>query len=222
MKPTFLLFLSVVLCGLGGSRLAAETIVETAPSGYPIAPGTGLVVGAGFLGVRFEVSQPVQLTSVGAVLSQFDPAHAGPIEAAVVQLTGPTDFPNSPLLTTPDVLVRAYLNPGPDFAELSEPLSALLVPGWYALLYGTRSEGDFVASAKAPSIAYPTDARQYIVSREFNGQWYESLGVNPRFFLEAMPVPEPSAGLLGMVGLGALAARRGWRRLKPQGQPFHD
>ncbi|MCA9198488.1 MAG: tandem-95 repeat protein, partial [Planctomycetales bacterium] len=92
-----------------------------------------------YYGVRFEVTETIQVDRVGGNF-QFI-SGTGPF-AAIVQLDGPTDFPDSENLSTPDVLATtvvpvAYQQDG----DVRGDIDVTLQPGWYAVMFGTGAFG---------------------------------------------------------------------------------
>ena len=198
-----------ILCA---PKARAVTIFESATLG-PTGQFSGVGVDAGnFLGVRFQISSPVTTGRIGGHFGRFEEPQE--IFAAVVALSGPLDFPDSALLSTPDVLGTALMPLPSPSDELSSQLVLSLTPGWYAMVFGwglfgtaggppipggfAPSNNSDVGSPSYFSIAEPMSADPVFSDGGFS---------NTRFFLET--VPEPSLLLLLATGLVVLASRRG-------------
>lgn len=124
---------------------AFQPIYETAPANT--LQGGGFLVGTEpspfggttqLFGVRFEVTA---LVTTGGIGGDFSTLHEGGIFGALVQLDGPTDFPDSQDLSTPDFFASVVM-PVPNAAFLETELT----PGWYAVVFGA---GQFGASGEA-------------------------------------------------------------------------
>jgi len=145
-----------------------------------------------FVGVRFELTQPVLTSEVGG---HFAGPAPGEFFGAIVKLADATDFPDSTNLSTPDVLgttTLAFPNPS---AEVFGSLSLTLDPGWYALVFGSglfSTTGFGGAVENGVDIGTPT----YVSWQFGNSGW--SVPINPvfrnyRFVVQGQVVPEPSA-----------------------------
>lgn len=113
---------------------APGLIFESAVIGPPSGDGA-LVTDYQYLGARFTVSAPTQLSSVGGRMRGD-----GTLFAAVVRLSDPTAVPSgSPFTATVAV---ALITPPPAAAEdVTVPMNVVLQPGPYALVFGTGRFG---------------------------------------------------------------------------------
>jgi hypothetical protein len=111
---------------------------------------------------------------------------------ALVRLTSATDFSDSRNLSTPEVLGAAHLTtPSQDWFAVglhSEPLRAVLSPGWYALVFG----GGLFGSEGGVGGYLTTEHQQLGNPRAFVAQeTYRPIKFHPDFaplmFLEANP-----------------------------------
>lgn len=109
---------------------------ETATLANTGSGGGYTLAASQFLGARFEVSSGVTTNQAGGHFSG-----SGEIFGAIVRLTGPTDFPDSTDLSTPDVVGSTLITLGHPSNEFSAPLAAALTPGWYALVFGSGTLG---------------------------------------------------------------------------------
>lgn len=207
MRTNLLLQIWVILAS---ALPCTSQILETRPfqelsntdAGSCIAPNQ-------FLGFRFQVASPVTMTSVGgeflAANSSFTGCFGnqpGSIFAALVMLSGPTDFPDSIDLSTSDVIGTTLLHPGTVFSDVSAPLFATLQSGYYGLLFGSGLFGaDGVAGAGfVDTTATIGLSGMYIT----DGRWYGGVQPSPyRFFVV---VPEPTALHLVVATLAVLTS----------------
>ena len=222
-----LLLLGGFLIGATPITVTATPIYESAggPLGDPLGPATEIVQDQS-LGVKFHVSKPVVARSIGGY---FAPDRAGVtanIDAAIVRLKGPHDFPDSFNLTTPDVWAKTSIDDitvAGDFAgNLSRPLR--LTGGWYALVFAAPGSA-FSQNAIMPRGYTDLGDPLYFIGTTIGlaaGAFeYRPDAVGDvsgaRMFLDtdaASSVPEPSATLLllalGLAGLGGVT----WPRRK--------
>lgn len=199
-------FPGLVLClglGLGlGAPAGAVTIFESATLGATGQSGGTSVNGSQFVGVRFQVTQPVNTGSIGAHLAgAFDGAE---IFGAIILLSGPSDVPDSADLSTPDVLGAAILSLPALSDEVTATLELSLAPGWYALVLGSGlfGAGD---SGSLPGGDSDIGSPPYFFKNGFD-IWQEGGFSSRRLFVVSMPEPSTAALLAG--GLALLGARR--------------
>jgi hypothetical protein len=199
------------------------TLLETGPA-LPNCQGTGSsLFDRQFVGFRFLVATPSITQEVGAHL-----LFGNPVFAALVQLDGPLDVPNSADLSTSDVLAVGRIvptpvtGPGGQSAEFHTPISASLQPGWHALVLGAGlfgTEGDF--GTALPFGAGPGQLSAFISQGLDPGArfkpWEVLPGFLPRVVVEGQtitsPIPEPGSMTLLTLGLVGLGVRR-WRQRK--------
>lgn len=149
----------------------ADPIIFQSAIQRPANPGGTSVFDRQFVGAKFFVDAPTETTRIGGHFTKtLD------IFGAVVRLSSAADFPDSPDLSTPDVLGAARIvSFGPDFEIgtdfFSTQLSVPLERGWHALVFGSGLFGT-VNSSWGGSL--PTD--------------HQRLG-NPRFFLSGGLAP---------------------------------
>jgi len=116
---------------------AAPIIWESATMG-PDGQGAGPAVSATQLvGWRFRVTSSVSVTEVGGHLGRI----SGQLFAAIMPLESIDALPPAPPFTASPVLGSAAFTPPAVTADVRVPLSVLLSPGSYALVFGSGQFG---------------------------------------------------------------------------------
>lgn len=205
------IWIIIVFCPL----TKAATILDTASGTFE---NGGLILGNNnWLLHRFEITSTTTITSIGGFISNGTGSDKT-IFAAIVQLTGSTDLPDSIDLTSSDVLSTTLINIGTTSNLYQTSINYTLAPGWYALELGTNSFGassvpsslymNNFANDLAPSqnvyVAY--QAGHPTLANTFGTQLNKS-----RFVIEGNAVPLPAAVWLfgsGMLGLIGIARRK--------------
>ena len=141
------------------------------------------------IGVRFQVTQPILVNSIGGHLLRRSAQDSSSVPASIVALSGPTDYPNSTNRTSSDFLVTKFLEaPFPSGDCWAQFPTMTLQPGWYALVYGRFS--DFGSNAVAIKNTDPPTG-SYTYFGGYQGYtWYETFPDTMRFFIS---IPEPTA-----------------------------
>jgi len=164
-------------------------------------PGSN-VADSNFVGVRFEFAEAWKTTAIGGhfVRGFADDSFFG----AIVKLINEFDFPDSSDLTSADVVGNTNLRFPTPSSEVFGQLSTTLMPGWYAVVFGSnlfQNTGWGAAVRNGKDIGSPT----YIVWQPDSG-WFniDDLGFggapNARFVVLGNPIAEP-ATLVGMATL---------------------
>lgn len=164
-----------------------------------------------FIGAAFTITQTTAITGIGA---QFGGFPSGTIFGAIVPLSSPTAFPSF----LPSQLAGASLAdvvfsvPGGTH-DLTEPLSVILAPGSYGLVFGS---GLFGANGFAGlGDGNTTIGSPFFFQSLFSDQWQSQDPDGIRVFVLGSAVPESSTWammLLGFAGLG-FAFRRSPRKV---------
>ncbi len=124
---------------------------------------TGLNDG-NFYGVRFEVTEPIDVDRIGGNFQFF--TGTGPF-GAIVQLDGEFDLPDSVDLSTPDVLATTIVPLAfQDDGDKRGDLDIVLQPGWYALMFGTGKFGSTGLTNLMLNNVPQTEAAAYLHARQ--------------------------------------------------------
>jgi hypothetical protein len=206
----------LALLALSAPEASGATIFESStlgPTGIPRneIDGGSNVSPTVFVGVRFRIDQPVVTNQIGGHFVKT----VGTNETffgAIVSLLDENDFPDSANLSTPDVVGGTLLS----FPEISNEvfgtMSMQLLPGWYALVFGSGqlgATGSGVALVNGLDIHDP----EYIAFQPGPGFGWSNLEgflSNFRFVVEGSIVPEPPS--IAILALGLLCSLLGMRR----------
>lgn len=220
----------VVLAACGSLHLNAGLIVESAT--FPSAQFPAAVVVNGSFaqqafGVRFQITQPVQVTAVGVAL--YGNEISSGLFGEIFPLSGPTSFPLSDPYSSVG-LGRAQFTFSSQLADVSAPLSVTLSLGYYALVVGMADEGEAgipMTGTDNPGFGQGSYIA-YLGGDSFPSppfpRW-QTVSAGMRFLLRsevnASEIPEPLSLFLmgwGLMLLPALAARA--RRAPHQNRNF--
>ena len=154
-----------------------------------------------FSGVRFELTEPAEIGSIGGMFSSRED---GTIFGAVVELPGGFSYPDPPDLSGNDVLGTTLLELPPfidGIQDISAPLELSLDPGWYALMFGSGkfgATGNATAGGENPN---PHPTADIITLRQSDGFGIRQAS-DPRFYLagpgshdNSAPGTDPDPGL---------------------------
>jgi len=135
MKGHWIVSVLVSILILGGigfpQHVFAEVIYESATIGPGAGGGAG-IFNTQFIGSRFSITETVEVTSIGGHMGG-----GGTLFGAIVELPGGAGLPAGSPFTGGEVLastVFTFVFPNQD---VSVPLSVILPPGDYALVFGT-------------------------------------------------------------------------------------
>jgi hypothetical protein len=155
-----------------------------------------------YLGSRFSIQgSPVQVTAIGGHVYCSSATCFG----AIISLSGPGALPTGSPINLSEVVTSTAFGPFPAY-DWRTPLSVLLQPGNYALVFGT----DYLGAAGGFG-GMPYDGKVSLPGASFfrwdgdYGAWRESAGIK-RFVVEGYTVPEPAT--ICLLGLGGLLPGR--------------
>jgi hypothetical protein len=179
-----------------------------------------------YAGQRFTVTNPVQVTAIGGDIGDFS---AGPLFGVIVSLAGTDALPSGNPFDSSTVASAFFNAPFPS-QDISVPLSVILEPGTYGLIFGSNVSVDVFMGSN--NLALPGADffvwNQQHVPGPF--KWTDSGGQppgtpSPRFVVYGETiVPEPST--LSYIIVTALVSAIGFRRklrtvLRPGGTKGH-
>ena len=221
----FLLLAFMTLSLAQGASLYADIVLNTASG--PAIGGSIIVGDSGWPMHRFAVNSTTQLQAIGGYFQNVSyvgvPAVPRNIFAAIVRLSGPTDFPDSFNLTTPDVIGVTGINIGIATQAYVGLVDMSIGPGWYALQIGTGAFGSpsisqFPSPVEMPNLLTDLDLDQLpIVALQTNNPpvapGFVEVDMNARFIVTAVPEPSSMALLASAVTGALIATRHGRRKL---------
>jgi hypothetical protein len=115
------------------------TTYACVPAGNNTAQSASISAGV-WTGYRFEV--PADAIQFNLRIVQLKAGGTGTLFAALVRLTGPSDVPDTPTLTSSDVLQTAIVTLSGNASTITQaPLLASLSPGWYGIWFGAGAFG---------------------------------------------------------------------------------
>jgi hypothetical protein len=135
------MFATSAILAAAVSPAKAQLLYESAELG-PIGQASGALVGDNsYIGVRFEVFGDTTADRMGGHLGTATLPSAT-LFGALVQLSGPGDFPNTHDLSSVDVLRTTVLTVPYGSNEVIEKFTPIsLSAGWYALVFGSAKFG---------------------------------------------------------------------------------
>jgi len=196
------------------SPAGAVVLLESAELGAVGRLGGASITANQFVGWRFELDVPLEVTEIGGHLfsnPNFSQGN-GEIFGALVRLTSLDAFPLGDPFTQDEVVATVAFAPPFPSDQILVPLAAELEPGSYALVFGSQlfgatGEGGLPNLDDQPDIP-PTTIDSYI----FYGipgpsqppVWRGPLASHMRFLVRG--VPEPPADASALAGVAALLA----------------
>jgi hypothetical protein len=180
----------------------SATYVQTGEGGLPINCDQTA------LGSRFHLDQPVEVTSVGGHLGA-DRANEGTFFAAIASIGGPDAYPSGTPVDLSELAAFTLFVPAYPSSDFRIALSAVLEPGYYAVIFGTNSLG------AADGLGYMPIEQQTILPGNLGGMFWAvdnnqwgPFELPARFVVEGTVVPEPCTCVLLSFGGLLLAIRR--------------
>ncbi len=194
-------------------------IHETGYAGTEVSRGGSSISKNQFLGTSFSIDRTTNVTAIGGWMGSRTT-----IFGAIIPVPGPDVLPTVAPLELESIAIayttfRATVG-HPEAAEFRTPLDVTLTRGAYALvfgsgLFGTSGLGYLGTNGVTAIPGVPTFSTDNsppppgFPSGRWNGPSY---GNRVRMVVEGMPVPEPSALTLFVLGMASLAWVR-WRRM---------
>lgn len=190
-----------------GCAARADFILETATLGATGLTGGYTIDDTQFLGARFSVTETYAVTAVGGHLA----VGAGTYFAAIITIEGPDALPQGDGLSVDEVVAVTTSGPTDLSDDIVIPLSVVLPPGDYALVFGSGMFGTQTSDATMTgnNLDLPDASRFYWDGYGLEGGgWIDDRVLGGRFFVVAEAVPEPGIGLFPAGGLLVFAWRR--------------
>ncbi|NIP22952.1 MAG: hypothetical protein GWN67_03010 [Phycisphaerae bacterium] len=177
-----LTFLALVVV-LAGQLAEAEYVVyESATMGPPGQVEGYLLSTDQYMGTRFYVDRQYEVTQIGGHLAQANVG--GNFFGAIVALTGPSAVPLGYPFNASEVVASTVFDPGIFSNDFRAPLSVILTPGYYALVFGTNELGSSNGYGIMPfggQTSFPTAS--YFVFWPTTG-WIDTADEGARFVME--------------------------------------
>jgi hypothetical protein len=202
------------MCLAGNLAVGQPVVLQSAKMGATGRFGGTSIAATQFVGWRFVTSQPLAVERVGGHL-MADPFQSGDIFAALVRLDSLSSVPHGAPFTEEEVVATTRFRANFPSDEHLTPLSATLLPGSYALVFGTglfeaTGSGALHNGSDQPDIP-PTDISSFIFwSVPSSGapfEWRRNLASQMRFVIEAQAiVPEPAAVIIFIQAIALVAA----------------
>ena len=198
------LALLVAQAGLGNASLSAAVVYQE-PYGGPVGVSGARLLPYQYLGVRFSLTEPTQLTSIHSEFGAL--GENGTYFAALISLPSVNSLPQGSPFNLGDVLYSTQftLSFGPS-RPLEIPFPVTLNAGAYGLIFGgnTAIEGyirNYQQVAGSSSFRWSTGPWP-------TGWFDEPEGPTWNLSLEGVVVPEPSAYVLLTIAMVALLVRK--------------
>jgi len=176
----------------GGSFVEPSGVVTTASVGLiyesatlgPTGQGGGTLLDSSqFLGSRFSVTETVEVTAIGGhmQLGSFPPG--GSLFGAIVDMSGL--LPAGSPFTGGEVVASTVFTAPSLSSDVSVPLSVILPPGDYAIIFGSGQLGAFgFGSMPSNDIDTPAGSGSYFFWNGGISIWQDSGIINTRFTVE--------------------------------------
>jgi hypothetical protein len=170
---------------------AAAAMMESATMG-PTGQGAGTPISqSNFVGWRFQLNTALMVTEVGGHLGQIQDN----LFAAIVKLTNVESLPPGAPFESASTVAHTLFTPPLGTAEVRVPFSAVLLPGSYALVFGSGHfeaiGSGFIPNSQQTNIA-PTQTRSFISWRQTlpgRFEWTAGLLNNLRFLVFTNELP---------------------------------
>jgi hypothetical protein len=190
-----------VLATISAVPSKAAVVFESA-SFTGIDTGEYIVQDGRFIGAAFTVTQTTAITGIGA---QFGGFPDGTIFGAIV-LSSPTAFPSFlPSQLACASLARFVPGGAPNGTpptDITEPLSVVLVPGSYGVVFGSGLFG--AAGNGGLGFDNTTIGSPFFFQSLFSDEWQTQDPNGIRVFVLGSAVPEPATWAMMLLGFAGL------------------
>jgi len=164
-----------------------------------------------YVGIRFELDQPAQLTALHAEMGDSPSSFF----AALVQLPSVTSLPQGNPFAQGEVLYSTIFNLDWDFMKLWDiPFTVSVDPGAYAIIFGAGQFGSsgYISAVAGTYNSVPASTGFVWVpdSPAPLAPWHDTPSITFNVSVEGTLVPEPSSVTFVFVGLLTL---RVWRMI---------
>lgn len=176
------IFPALVVILLGQLAEAEYVVFESATMGPPGQMEGYLVSTNQYMGTRFYVDRQLEVTQIGGHIAQA--VFGADFFGAIVSLTGPSALPLGYPFTAGEVKASTVFDPGIFSSDFRTPLSVILTPGYYALIFGTDvlgSANGYGIMPYAGQTSFPSAS--YFVFWPTTG-WLDTTDEGARFVME--------------------------------------
>jgi len=164
----------LILGSLGLTQQAlAELIYESATLGPTGKTGGGSLNLGQFLGSRFSITETVEVTSIGGHIGGIGVSPE--LFGVIVELPGPSVLPAGSPFTGSEVLASTVFTPPGPSSDVSVPLSVILTPGDYAIIFGSGLFGATSSTGFTPQndVVTPAGSGSFILWSDFGSIWID-------------------------------------------------
>jgi hypothetical protein len=162
-----------------------------------------------YAGSRFHIDDYVNVTAIGGHFCG-DEDSDGDLFGAIVQLNGPAAFPEEfPFdFDTPGLLASTLFVPEEPSSDYRTPLSVLVEPGDYAVIFGSDALGASDGHMGIPFLgqSWLPGGNAIHAGSSFDWQNVSPSNTPCRFVVEGTIVPEPATFLI--LSIGAVLLRK--------------
>lgn len=207
-----ILWLTIFGMGLNTTECTASTmqvLFESASLGevgLPVGTPPAIRISEGvFNGVRFELSQPSRIHSIGGHFNG-----RGTFFGALVELDNIDDMPDTIDLTSDDVIGTNTLDFPPLSSEVFAPLNITVESGFYALVFG-GGLFDTSGNGAMPSNGEDIGSPDYIGAQPGNSDvWFRWDGAFDGYRMTVLgeTIPEPNTLILALIATASTHRRR--------------
>jgi hypothetical protein len=183
----------------------AEYLLESATLGETGFTSGSSVTGIQYLAASFHNETAFEVTHIGGHMV----VQSGTAFGAIISLDDGEIIPPGVFLDSANVIAHTvFANIYSPSQEVRLPLSVVLEPGDYALVFGTNKFGASGEGGYFPNddTSSPLPGSTISYYTEGNSKWHPIQFQNTRMTVEGHTIPEP--GTLSLLALGSLAMLR--------------